>query len=94
MSGSQRCTPLCRFFRCAKRALMIRGNKAWCRWVNDECDPARCSFATCAKRRLLPDGRCGEKIKRITREVGPEAIEAIKVPDRVLKKLGVEEVVY
>jgi len=46
------------------------------------------------KRRLLPGGICGETVKRKTDEVGPEAIEAIKVSSRILKKLGEEEIVF
>ena len=93
MSGPKRCTPLCRFFKCAKRALVIRGDRFWCRWANDECDVANCAFATCIRRRLLPGGICGETVKRRTEEVGPEAIPAIKVSPRILKKLGEEEIV-
>ena len=93
MSGPKRCVPICRYFRCAKKALVIRGDKFWCRWVNDECDVANCAFATCVRRRLLPGGICGETVKRRTEEVGPESIPAIPVRPRILKKLGEEEIV-
>ena len=94
MSGPSPCTPSCKFFRCAKKALARRGDKFWCLWANDECDVSNCAFAICAKRKLLPGGICGETVKRKTKEVGPEAIPAIKVSPRILKKLGEEEIVF
>ena len=94
LSGPRPCVPNCRFFRCAKRALVIRGDTFWCKWANDVCNVGNCAFATCLKRRLLPGGICGETVKRRTKEVGPEAIEAIKVSPRILKKLGEEEIVF
>ena len=94
MSGPKKCTPSCKFFRCAKKALAIMGDKFWCLWANDECDVSNCAFATCAKRKLLPGGICGETVKRRTREVGPEDIPAIKVSSKILKKLGEREIVF
>lgn len=94
MSGPRPCVPSCPFFRCAKKALIIRGDVFWCRWTNDVCNVANCAFAICIRRRLLPGGICGETVKRRTEEVGPEAIKAIKVRARILKKLGEDEIVF
>ncbi|RLI06554.1 hypothetical protein DRO32_05355 [Candidatus Bathyarchaeota archaeon] len=94
LSGPRPCDPTCKFFRCAQRALVIIGGKPWCRLANDVCDVARCGYAICVRRRLLPGGICGETVKRRTSEVGPESVEAIKVSPRILKKLGEDEIVY
>ena len=47
---------------------MYRGDSVWCRWAEEECKISNCSFAVCAKRRLLPEGICGETVKRKTIE--------------------------
>jgi hypothetical protein len=32
---------------------------AFCNWVGDICVVAKCNYAFCEKRALLPDGSCG-----------------------------------
>lgn len=93
MSQAKRCSPGCRLFRCGKKALTYQHGVPWCRWTNEECDPATCNYALCAKRRLLPGGICGETVKRRTVEKGPEeyAIK-VRVREKVLKRLGEEEI--
>lgn len=88
------CFPKCKLFRCGKNALMYRGKTVWCRWTEEECQVANCSFATCTKRRLLPNGVCGETLKRKTIEVEPEKaiIPTVKVRGKTLRKLGEKEI--
>jgi len=90
----KRCSPKCKFFRCAKNAAIFRKNIVWCRWTDEECDVANCSYATCIKRRLLPGGICGETIKRKTVEKPPEEIvgPAIKLRGKALRKIGEKEI--
>ena len=90
----KRCSPKCKFFRCAKNAAIFRKNTVWCRWTDEECDVANCSYATCIKRRLLPGGICGETIKRKTVEKPPEEIvgPAIKLRGKALRKIGEKEI--
>jgi len=90
----KRCSPKCKFFRCAKNAAIFRKNIVWCRWTDEECDVANCSYATCVKRRLLPGGICGETIKRKTVEKPPEEIvgPAIKLRGKALRKIGEKEI--
>jgi len=75
---SKKCTPTCPYFRCAKRALIIKRNQrhggnqryrqntgiAICTWANDRCEGSKCTFAFCAKRALLPDGTCGLELRK------------------------------
>ena len=94
MSQAEKCIPTCEFFRCGKNALTFRGGKPWCKWVGDECDIENCNFATCVKRRLLPGGICGMKVKRRTVEIKPEEFRLeVKVRGKVLRKLPREELI-
>ncbi|MEB3825457.1 MAG: hypothetical protein LRS47_02170 [Desulfurococcales archaeon] len=66
------CNPLCPYFRCSKKALLIttehyRGQpikEAYCRWIGDKCIGAQCQYAYCALQKMLPDGRCGWALER------------------------------
>lgn len=93
-----KCNTLCPFFRCNKGAFFVKTNPrglktAFCRWVGDECIGYKCQFAYCAKRSLLPDGRCsqafsrrGEEediVKEATKEDWGEDVRKI-----IAKKLG------
>jgi len=90
----KRCSPKCKLFRCAKNAAIFRKNIVWCKWTDEECDVANCSYATCIKRRLLPGGICGETVKRKTVEKPPEEIvgPAIKLRGKALRKIGEREI--
>ena len=90
------CSPKCRFFICKKRALRPRGNSMWCAWTGDECNPAICNYAACAKRRLLPNGVCAMTVKRRTVERGGPEREpkiGVKVRGKLFKKMG-EKILY
>jgi len=73
--------------------LEFRGKTAWCRWTSEPCDPRNCSYAMCITRRLLPNGICGESLKRRTTEKGPEdePLQTIKVRGKVYRKIGERE---
>ena len=51
--------------------------------TEEKCKVENCTYAMCYKRRLLPQGICGEKVKRMTVERKPEDI-----PDRSIKLRG------
>jgi hypothetical protein len=87
------CSPTCELFRCGKNAAVYRRNGVWCRWTEDVCNVANCSYALCTKRRLLPRGICGETVKRKTTEKQPEEVvgPAIKLRGRALRKIGERE---
>jgi len=94
LAGVQHCSPKCNLFRCGKNAMMFRSSTVWCRWTEDNCDVASCNFATCAKRRLLPKGVCGESVKRKTVETEPEktVIPTVRLKGKALRKLGEKEI--
>jgi len=47
----------------------------------------------CVKRRLLPNGICGETVKRKTTEKEPEEIgPPVKLRGKIVKKIGEEEI--
>lgn len=94
MSGAKYCYPKCELFRCEKKAVLHRGNTFWCRWTDEECNVANCSYATCVKRRLLPGGICGKTVKRKTIEIEPEEalVPTVKLRGKVLRKVGEKEI--
>jgi hypothetical protein len=94
LSKVKKCVPTCELFRCGKNAIVPRGDRVWCRWTEEECQVANCSYATCIKRRLLTNGVCGETVKRKTVEIEPEevAIRAVKLRGKVLRKIGEKEI--
>ncbi len=94
LSSVKKCSPTCELFRCAKHAVIVRGNKVWCRWTEEECQIPNCSYATCTKRRLLPNGVCGETVKRKTVETEPEevSIPTVRLKGKVLRKVGEKEI--
>ena len=51
--------------------------------TEENCKVENCTYAMCFKRRLLPQGICGETVKRMTVERKPEDI-----PDRSIKLRG------
>ncbi len=73
---------------------MDRGSAVWCRLTEEECTVSNCSYATCVKRRLLPNGICGETVKRRTTEIEPEdtMIPTVKLKGKALRKLGEKEI--
>ncbi|UCE43763.1 MAG: hypothetical protein JSV57_05280 [Candidatus Bathyarchaeota archaeon] len=92
MSEGKHCFPRCEFFKCAKKTAVNRENHTWCTWADEECNISNCSYAICVKRRLLPNGVCGETVKRKTTEKGPEEMSPpVKLRGKIVKKLGEDE---
>jgi len=81
-------------FKCGKNAAIYQRNNTWCRWTEEPCQVANCSYATCTKRRLLPRGVCGESVKRKTVEIEPEktVIPTVRLKGKALRKLGEKEI--
>ncbi len=71
MPIGKKCNPLCPFFRCAKRALVVTSyimqgkpqKIAYCNWIGDTCIGYQCQFAYCEKKALLPDGTCAFAVR-------------------------------
>jgi len=96
LSATKYCSPKCGMFKCGKKSVIFRGNSAWCRWTDEYCEVSTCSYALCAKRRLLPNGVCGETLKRKTVETSPEEvpIPSVKLKGRALRKIGDKDLFY
>ncbi|MGQ9550945.1 MAG: hypothetical protein ACUVUE_00825 [Candidatus Bathycorpusculaceae bacterium] len=94
MSQVKSCSPECQYFKCAKNAAFYRRDVVWCRWTEEICNVANCSYAICVKRRLLPRGVCGETIKRKTIDRQPEEFisPTIKLRGKALRKIGEKEI--
>jgi len=93
LAATKFCSSNCRFFKCGKRALIYRGRIPWCSWTNEECTPRNCQYAVCVKRKLLPNGVCGDTIRRRTVERKPEeeVLPTIRVRGKFFKKLRDKE---
>jgi len=88
------CSPKCRLFRCEQQAVIYQGNQIWCKWTDEECSVATCSYPTCVKRQLLPGGVCSESVKRRTIELRPEEdiISPVKLRGKALRKIRDKEI--
>ena len=93
MAQVKACSPMCPSFKCANNSVFARQDAAWCRWTEEVCNVANCTYALCIKRRLLPRGVCGETVKRKTVDKPPEGDmgEAIKLRGKALRKIGERE---
>jgi len=94
LAEKKKCLPNCKLFRCGKNAMVYRGNAVWCKWTEEDCEISNCTYAMCARRRLLPGGICGETVKRKTTETDPEeaVIPVVKLKGKVLRKIGEKEI--
>ncbi|MBX5326955.1 MAG: hypothetical protein ACQXXH_07035 [Candidatus Bathyarchaeia archaeon] len=91
--SEKKCSPTCELFKCGKGAAVYRGNTVWCRWTEDDCEVANCTYATCIKRRLLPKGVCGEFVKRKTVEHELEEIKpAVRLKGKAFRRIGEKEI--
>jgi hypothetical protein len=91
LSGVKPCYSRCRDFSCTKKALTFRGKASWCQWLDEECTPTKCIYATCYKRQLLDNGNCGLTIKRRTQDdTEPEdfKVEELRAKGKLARKLG------
>ena len=93
---ARKCNVLCPFFRCSRRAKIIRQRSrkkvVICSLTNDSCIGSKCNFAFCAKHALLPNGTCALSIKqKRTRDIEDEAALLDREYDELrdkLKRLG------
>lgn len=94
MTQVKNCSAECESFKCLKNSNARSGGGVWCRWTEETCSIANCSYALCTKRRLLPKGVCGETIKRKTVEKRPDDVvgPTIKLHGKALRKLGEKEI--
>ena len=94
MAAIRHCSPNCELFKCGKYATMYQSDRVWCRWTEENCEIAHCSFATCIKRRLLPEGVWGESVKRKTVESDPEKtiMPTVRLKGKAFRKLGEKEI--
>jgi hypothetical protein len=86
------CWPKCGWFRCGKQAIQYRGQVIWCTWLNDNCVGPSCSYAICARNKMLPDNRCGLLIKRATSDsIKPEDFKInVKLRGQLARRLQKE----
>lgn len=93
MAQSKPCSPMCPSFKCAKNSAFYQRDAVWCKWTEEICNVANCTFSLCVKRRLLPRGICGETVKRQTVEREPEDLidEPVRIKGKALRKLGERE---
>ena len=91
MAQSKACSPSCPSFKCGKNSTFFRRDGVWCRETDEFCNVAKCTYSMCFKRRLLPEGICGETIKRKTVEKEPEDFGdsgPVRLKGKALRKLG------
>lgn len=96
MMAHKMCSASCQSFKCAKAAAVYRGDDVWCRWTEEGCNIVNCTYALCLKRRLLPQGICGETVKRKTVDKEPDEIvgPSVKLRGKILRKIGDDTEVY
>jgi hypothetical protein len=100
LKNSRLCEPNCPYFKCGQKAIYVkRGQKQgekiiYCNWIGDLCIGAKCRYAFCEKKVLLPDGSCGlEEKPRKVRSIEEEALKEeiiLKSVQMLLKKKGME----
>jgi len=58
--------------------------------TEEMCNVAKCTYSSCLKRRLLPEGVCGETVKRQTVEKDFEDIDdaPVRLKGKALRKFG------
>ena len=93
MAQVKACSPMCPAFKCAQNSTFYRRDAVWCKWTEEMCNVANCTYALCVKRRLLPKGICGETVKRKTVDKAPEEEvgQSIKLRGKTLRKIGERE---
>ncbi len=63
----------------------------WCRMTEEQCNVANCTYAMCMRRRLLPQGICGETVRRKTveKDLDDDFFDnSVKLKGKALRKLG------
>ncbi len=61
-----------------------------CRWTEEACNVKNCQYSQCMKRRLLPQGVCGETVRRQTVEhdIEDDFDEPVRLKGKALRKFG------
>ncbi|MFA5571710.1 MAG: hypothetical protein GX799_07405 [Crenarchaeota archaeon] len=94
MAQTKSCSPTCHSFKCGKNAALFRRDSVWCKDGDEPCNVAKCMYAMCFKRRLLPGAICGETVRRKTAERDldddfyKDDTSSIKLKGKALRKLG------
>jgi len=91
LAQTKACSPICQSFKCGKNSALFRRDSVWCRDADEQCSVAKCTYAMCMKRRLLPGAICGETVKRKTVEKDLEDDflgDSVKLKGKALRKLG------
>jgi hypothetical protein len=101
LAKPKNCSPSCPSFKCGKNAAWFRRDGVWCKESEEYCNVAKCNYPICFKRRLLPEGICGETVKRKTVEREPEDFfqedpkpKNVVLKGKALRKLGDEDEYY
>ena len=65
-----------------------------CRQTDELCSVSKCQYSLCMKRRLLPQGICGETVRRITVEhdFDDDFGEPVRLKGKALRKFGDKEI--
>ncbi|MGA3289715.1 MAG: hypothetical protein ABSD42_05705 [Candidatus Bathyarchaeia archaeon] len=95
MAQSKACSPTCPSFKCSQNSIFYRRDSIWCKQTEEMCNVVNCTYSMCLKRRLLPQGVCGETVKRKTVEKDLDddfLAESIKLRGKALRKLGDKEI--
>ncbi len=91
MAQTKACSPACQSFKCGKNVALFRRDSVWCKDAEEPCALAKCMYAMCMKRRLLPGAICGETVRRKTVEKDLEDDffdTSVKMKGKALRKLG------
>ncbi len=94
MAQAKACSPTCTSFKCGKNSAFYTREGISCRWTEEMCNVANCQYSTCMKRRLLPQGICGETVRRQTveRDFDEEIDEPVRLKGKALRKFGDREI--
>lgn len=67
----------------------------WCSWLEDKCVGPSCAYAVCARRKLMPENRCGLVLKRVTTDIyRPDDFGVhIKLRGKISRRVGDEDIV-
>jgi len=61
--------------------------------TEEPCNVANCTYSMCMKRRMLPQGICGETVKRQTveRDFEDDIDEPVRLKGKAFRKFGERE---
>jgi hypothetical protein len=93
MAQAKACSPTCPSFKCAKNSVMYRRDAIWCGMTEETCTVANCTYSMCMKRRMLPQGICGETVRRQTveKDFEDDIDVPVKLKGKAFRKFGERE---